>query len=209
MLPVVGHFKQLCNWSQEQERVPVAVCVLPLGPDCDSPYYRLATASKFCCTMPTILFAAGCLIYIHSPLARLCCAADLWGQGKARRFAGQVQRWAFVAFQLAIGWYSSTEIQRRLWWEVCECFPLMALTALTSLIEWLVSLSNRTAWCQDCATIRKLGMPNFWTIFGVAFVLGSACCLRTWELFDMHIMRKMYRPFVQAVQSSILSSEHW
>jgi len=37
VLPVVGRFKQLCN--KTQERVPVAVYVLPLGPDCDSPYY--------------------------------------------------------------------------------------------------------------------------------------------------------------------------
>ena len=40
MLPTVSHFKQLCNKSQEQ--VPVAVCVLPLGPNC--PYYQLTTA---------------------------------------------------------------------------------------------------------------------------------------------------------------------
>ena len=47
------------------------------------------------------LFTAGCMIGTH-PLpysAHLCCSVDFQGQGKAWRFASQVQRWAFLASQ--------------------------------------------------------------------------------------------------------------
>ena len=51
-----GCFKLLCNKSQK--RVPVAVYVLPLGPDCDCPYFRLAATSEL-----ILLYKANNLIY--------------------------------------------------------------------------------------------------------------------------------------------------
>jgi len=60
--------------------------------------------------------------------AHLCCSADSQGQGKAWRFAGQIQHWAFLVFQLAIGWYCPREIWQRLWQEVCDILPLGALS---------------------------------------------------------------------------------
>jgi len=47
------------------------------------------------------LFTAGCTIGTH-PLpysAHLCCSVDFQIQGKARRFATEVQCWAFLASQ--------------------------------------------------------------------------------------------------------------
>ena len=64
-------FKQLCNNSQE--RIPVSVATytyLLVQTVIRSPYYRLATASEFCCTKPRISFAAGCTVDTHSPH---CC----------------------------------------------------------------------------------------------------------------------------------------
>ena len=86
MLLVVCCFKHLGSKLQEKE--PVAVHVLPLGPDCCSPYYRPATASDFCGHLPQAVQ----LIFTHPLLysAHLCCSADMRGHGKARRFAGQV-----------------------------------------------------------------------------------------------------------------------
>jgi len=60
--------------------------------------------------------------------SHLCCSADSQVQGKAWRFAGQIQRWAFLAFQLAIGWYCPKKIWRRLWQEVYNIFPIGALS---------------------------------------------------------------------------------
>ena len=80
---MVGLFQQLCDKSQEW--TPLAVCVLPLGPDCDT-YIRPAGASEFCCTKPTILTATGYTIDVCSPLTILCSSLLLcWllgsGQG--------------------------------------------------------------------------------------------------------------------------------
>ena len=64
--------------------------------------------------IPSNLWIPHCLfmakMHAMSYSAHLCCSVDSQGQGKAQRFAGQVQRWPFVAFQLAIGWYSLREI---------------------------------------------------------------------------------------------------
>jgi len=89
---------------------------------------------------PMISLAAG---NIHSPLpylAQLCSPDDLWHQGKVQRFAGQVQCWAFMTFQLAIGWYCPREIQQRLWQEVREHLPLGALIS-TDLSHWMACIS--------------------------------------------------------------------
>jgi len=106
VLPAVGYFctgfKQLCNWSQEQ--VPVAAYVIPLRPDSDSSYYRLATALEFVVRSQWshLLLAVRSILTHPLPYsAYLCCSADWQGQSKARRFVGLVQCWAFVAFQLA------------------------------------------------------------------------------------------------------------
>ena len=40
---MVGHFQQLCDKSQEW--TPLAVYVLPFGPDCDT-YFRPAAAKR-------------------------------------------------------------------------------------------------------------------------------------------------------------------
>jgi len=99
---VVRCFKQLS--SKLEEQVPVAVYVLSLGPDCGSPYYRLATASEFCGHLPQTVQ----LIFTHPLLysAHLCCSADTWGHGKARRFAGQVLGFRGLP---ANYWYISSE----------------------------------------------------------------------------------------------------
>jgi len=43
------------------------------------------------------------LYYIIAYSDNLCCSVDSQGKGKVWRFAGLVQHWAFMAFQLAIG----------------------------------------------------------------------------------------------------------
>jgi len=88
---MVGRYKQLCNKSQQQILVGYMIYLL----------------------VGILLYEANNLIcrrlydrYSFTPLpysGHLCCSADLWGQGKVRGFAGQVQHsQAFTAFQLAI-----------------------------------------------------------------------------------------------------------
>ena len=103
---------------------------------------------KICCMKPTISIStvsAGCVIDTHHPLlysAHLHCSTDSQSQGKAQRFAGQVQHWAFMAL------IPSERIPRSScvptfgdnWRKVCELLPLRPLnstdlTSLTGLYE--------------------------------------------------------------------------
>ena len=60
---MAGHFKQLTIKSQEK--------VLTIGPDCDTPYFRLTAALEFC-TKPANS-AICCRLYNqYSPLAIPC-----------------------------------------------------------------------------------------------------------------------------------------
>jgi len=56
-----------------ETRATLAVCILPLGPDCATPQFRLAAASEFYYMKPMILtIATGYTINTHSPLDILC-----------------------------------------------------------------------------------------------------------------------------------------
>jgi len=68
--------------------------------------------------------------------ANLCCSSGSQGQGKTQRFAGQVQCWALVVFQLAICCYHPREIQWWLWQEVCDLLPFGTLNS-TDLCYWM------------------------------------------------------------------------
>ena len=99
---MVSRFKQLCNKSQEW--VPVAVYVLTLGPDSDTPYFQLPASLELYCMKPTISIVCRRL-YNQCSLtqllysAHLCSSRSTDSQGQGWRLACQVQCWAFVAFQ--------------------------------------------------------------------------------------------------------------
>ena len=63
---MVGHFKQLCNNSQERILVAVATYTYLLVQTVIVHVPRLATASEFCCMKLLISFATGCTIDTHS-----------------------------------------------------------------------------------------------------------------------------------------------
>ena len=90
----------LCNEMahKSQERVSEAQQVLHLGLDCDTPFFRLAAASEFCCMKSTLITA--CYRLYDQELAfrtHFWCTVGSQCQGKARRFASQGQCWVFLA----------------------------------------------------------------------------------------------------------------
>ena len=146
---MVGHFKQLCN--KTQERVPVAVYVLPLGPDCDSPYYQLATASEIGCTKPKILFATGCTIDTHSPLVILCsCLSLCWLAGSGQ---GPEVCWSGSALGFR-GLPTSYRLipSKRNPAIVCELLPPGVLNT-TNPSNWMACISfEQDGMVQNCTT---------------------------------------------------------
>ena len=58
------------------------------------------TSSDFCCTKPIVSTICHWLYYLVPYSAHLCYCVESQGQGKAWRFASQVQDWAFLASQL-------------------------------------------------------------------------------------------------------------
>jgi len=99
MLPMAGHFKQLCNKSQQRVPAAVAICltwsklwysVFPSSGCFRILYYE---------TKPCVPQAVQSILTHSLPYsAHLCCFAELWGHGKAR---GRL-----VTFSIGLSWPS-------------------------------------------------------------------------------------------------------
>ena len=72
---MVGCSKEL--WNNSQEQLLVVVYVMPLGSDCDTPYFQLAAALEFCYQKPTILTISYKLYNRYSLTLSVLCSALL------------------------------------------------------------------------------------------------------------------------------------
>ena len=143
---------------------------LKIGTDCDTPYFRLAPVLKLSaykgnnlevCHRPARLAVRSIL----TPCRTLFICVDSQGQGKTQKFASEVQRRPFTDWTNWSTWH--VECDRLTSRGLCALviawsFKQHRSLSLTGLYK--PSLSDRTASCQKCVTIRDyipkyLGIP--------------------------------------------------